>query len=351
MALFVASDSDSGTLEYSYSSTEVQSDEDGFQKNPFLMFRKAYGPPPPPDPTDLPWPDKNEQPHAGHKSVPSHEHIVQDDMEEDENLSSYDADDSASGTFETLSTDRESRMHLDNVSELRGSYGYTTEDSELGDNPGARPSSRAGSIYSFHSSVDSHLFRDFHGRKFNTLNPVYHLPADMEEHERLSIQHRILCLFFGNLYPAGDVVESILKAREGYTPMILDVGAGGTMEMALKFPHCEVVGLDIVPPNLGNREIPPNCRFEVDDANLSLTHYANMFDLVHCRAVEMAIQDWEAFSYNIAQTLKPGGMFLSSTGNTQFLNERGEPLRVVTEGRVGFRWIQKVFSAIHEAIE
>ncbi|KAG8958193.1 hypothetical protein FRC03_009375 [Tulasnella sp. 419] len=105
--------------------------------------------------------------------------------------------------------------------------------------------------------------------------------------------------------------------------------------MATKFPHCDIVGLDLVPPSLGSRTIPPNCRFEVDDANLSLTHWTNTFDFVHCRAVEMGIQDWQAFAYNVAQILKPGGIFVSGTGHTQLLNDKGEPCRVVTGGKPG----------------
>ncbi|KAG8909819.1 hypothetical protein FRC02_007571 [Tulasnella sp. 418] len=80
---------------------------------------------------------------------------------------------------------------------------------------------RTGSIKS-----DDQLFREFHGRQFNAINSTYHLPADMEEHERLSIQHRSLCLLLGNLYTAEDIVEAILKPNDDYTPMILDLGTG-----------------------------------------------------------------------------------------------------------------------------
>ncbi|KAG8958190.1 hypothetical protein FRC03_009372 [Tulasnella sp. 419] len=323
MLLSGSSDSDSppGGRSTSLLPSTVQRGDGSFRTtNSLLISGRAYGPPPPPlqSPNiEPPLPQNGAyteaHPHPPHQNYP---------------------------------------LHLDSNSDLGENYEYTTEESNSGQRRTGRPSSPMGSVYSFHSSVDSHLFRDLHGRKFNTLNTAYHLPADMEEHERLNIQHRVITLLLGNLYPAEDIVESLLQPKDNYTPMILDIGAGSgawAIEMANKFPHCEVIGVDLVPPNLGNREIPPNCRFEVDDANLSLTHWTNTFELVHCRAIEVGISDWEAFSYNVAQILKPGGLFLSGTGNTQFLNDRCEPYQVITEGEPGFRWIQKWFSAVHEA--
>ncbi|KAG8958187.1 hypothetical protein FRC03_009369 [Tulasnella sp. 419] len=54
--------------------------------------------------------------------------------------------------------------------------------------------------------------------------------------------------------------------------------------------------------------------------------------------------------YNIAQTMRPGALFLVSTGTSQCLDESGERCEVITEGEPGFRWIQKMFSAMHEAM-
>lgn len=72
------------------------------------------------------------------------------------------------------------------------------------------------------------------------------------------------------------------------------------IDMAEEFPHAEILGIDLVPANLGRcvnrarlkrdltnsacaRTAPPNVRFECDDVNLGLSHYKNQFDVVHMR--------------------------------------------------------------------
>ncbi|KAG8923421.1 hypothetical protein FRC02_011151 [Tulasnella sp. 418] len=82
------------------------------------------------------------------------------------------------------------------------------------------------SVYSFHESPDGHLFRNYNGRICNAKNVAYLLPADEEERRRLDIQHTMVQKYFGAPYPAKEAVEQILKPRDGYKPMILDVGAG-----------------------------------------------------------------------------------------------------------------------------
>lgn len=67
--------------------------------------------------------------------------------------------------------------------------------------------------------------------------------------------------------------------------------------MAKEFPNADVVGMDLVPPTPlpyvkpldgeGNvlisltlaqrsKSLPMNCRFEIDDVNLDLSHYAKV---------------------------------------------------------------------------
>lgn len=56
--------------------------------------------------------------------------------------------------------------------------------------------------------------------------------------------------------------------------------------MAQEFPSARVVGVDLVPVP---HEIPYNCRFEVDDINLGLSHFSGQFDLVHARCVATGV--------------------------------------------------------------
>jgi len=54
-------------------------------------------------------------------------------------------------------------------------------------------------------------------------------------------------------------------------------------EVALENPHVLVLGLDIVPHKI--KTVPPNCQFDLQDMNLGLSKYYNMFDVVHMRNV------------------------------------------------------------------
>lgn len=96
------------------------------------------------------------------------------------------------------------------------------------------------------------------------------------------------------------------------------------LDMALQFPHVEVVGLDLVPPaTVMEASIPPNCRFEVDDANLPMEHYDNCFNVVHVRSADQGINDFESFLYEIARTLRPSGVLLLVTGYPVKTNANG----------------------------
>lgn len=55
--------------------------------------------------------------------------------------------------------------------------------------------------------------------------------------------------------------------------------------MAKEFPEANVVGVDLAPSPTDPEHIPPNCRFEVDDINLGLTHFYGQFDVIQARFV------------------------------------------------------------------
>ena len=87
------------------------------------------------------------------------------------------------------------------------------------------------------------------------------------------------------------------------------------IDMAREFPHAEIVGMDFVPPaGINNMvDLPPNCRFEVDDANESMVHYEQKFNVVHVRSADPGINDFESFLYEMARTMRPGGVLLLCT--------------------------------------
>ena len=55
--------------------------------------------------------------------------------------------------------------------------------------------------------------------------------------------------------------------------------------MASKYPHVEVIGVDLAPAIMNESDVPGNCRFELDDVNRGLPHFYDQMDLVHMRAV------------------------------------------------------------------
>ncbi|KAI0636697.1 S-adenosyl-L-methionine-dependent methyltransferase [Trametes polyzona] len=217
-----------------------------------------------------------------------------------------------------------------------------------------RSGSPAPSLYSFSSSVDGQMMlRQVHGRTLNNQNDTYFLPADNEEHRRLDLQHQVITLALGGLYPAPDLVRRALRPRPGKMPAILDVGTGSgswAIDMAKLFPHCNVVGVDLAPPRVDG-DLPPNCRFEIDDANLGFSHYQGAFDVIHARSISAGIRDYPQLLEEFAQALRPGGVVISGDGDMQLFNEWQQPLAYVEEGAPGFTWTHRVFFAAYNAMK
>ena len=59
--------------------------------------------------------------------------------------------------------------------------------------------------------------------------------------------------------------------------------------MANKFPHVEVIGVDLAPPTLDEHGIPDNCRFELDDVNREIPRFYGQIDLIHVRAISSGV--------------------------------------------------------------
>ncbi|KAH8145912.1 uncharacterized protein LAJ45_10054 [Morchella importuna] len=71
---------------------------------------------------------------------------------------------------------------------------------------------------------------------------------------------------------------------------ILDIGTGiGAINAANKYPSAEVIGTDLSP--IQRSWVPPNCRFEVEDAESPWTSSRESFDLIHSRHLMGAISD------------------------------------------------------------
>ncbi|KAG8956110.1 hypothetical protein FRC00_005075, partial [Tulasnella sp. 408] len=139
------------------------------------------------------------------------------------------------------------------------------------------------------------------------------------------------------LFLAADDVQRALAPREDPEPppAILDLGSGSgswMLDMAKMFPHAELVGLDLAPANLSEPP-PPNCHFECDDVNLGLLHYNGAFDVVHVSSVAQGIENYRKMLDEIAEILRPGGVFLAADGDMFLWDEAQQVVPLRAEGQ------------------
>jgi len=164
-------------------------------------------------------------------------------------------------------------------------------NSSLGDMDDAESSkSVTSSVYDFVEEFG----RTYHKYK----QGKYYLPNDEQEQSRLDLQHSLALRLLGgelNLAP-------INKPHR-----VLDVGTGTgiwAIEFAERHPESDVLGIDLSP--IQPEYVPPNCRFEVDDADDEWV-FSHPFDYIHGRYICAFLSDPNRFMANIFAALRPGG--------------------------------------------
>jgi len=88
-----------------------------------------------------------------------------------------------------------------------------------------------------------------------------------------------------------------------------------------KYPSAQVIGTDLSP--IQPTWVPPNLKFEIDDANLRWTWSDNTFDYIHMRAMFGSIVDWPALYKEAFRCCKPGGYFEDHEGSVKFDSDDG----------------------------
>ena len=196
-------------------------------------------------------------------------------------------DSSAPLAAEATSTPLEAQPYTDDTSSDTG-------DSALGSE--YDPSSYTASLT---SSITDYKFE--HGRRYHAYQEGrYDLPNDEQEQERMDLQYHALRLAYGDklyLAPIGEHPERIL-----------DVGTGTgiwAMDLADALPDTQIVGTDLSP--IQPQWVPPNLKFEVDDAEQPWTFPPDHFDFVHTRIMNAFLQNWDRFMEQSLHHLKPGG--------------------------------------------
>ncbi|KAK4497349.1 hypothetical protein PRZ48_011800 [Zasmidium cellare] len=171
--------------------------------------------------------------------------------------------------------------------------------------------STASSTASVSSSIFDYQYEN--GRRYHAFRAgQYLLPNDEAEQDRLDITHHIfrLCL-------QGDLC--LTQPSLDDPKRILDVGTGTgiwAMEMGDLFPYAEIHGTDLSP--VQPSWVPPNVKFEIDDARDEWTYPADYFDFIHIRQLAGSMLDWNDLISQSYHHLRPGGKLEISEGRANF---------------------------------
>ncbi|EKG10536.1 Methyltransferase type 11 [Macrophomina phaseolina MS6] len=161
----------------------------------------------------------------------------------------------------------------------------------------------ASETTSVHSSI--YRYRYENGRRYHAYKDgEYWGPNDERAQDHLDIAHNLWLKTMDGKLALAPVGES------GKVGKVLDVGCGTgiwAIDFADAHPEAEVVGTDLSPTQ--PTWVPPNCRFEIDDANddSGWTWPSNSFDFIHVRSLFGCISDWPRFYREAFRVLRPGG--------------------------------------------
>ncbi|CCE32552.1 uncharacterized protein CPUR_06412 [Claviceps purpurea 20.1] len=162
-------------------------------------------------------------------------------------------------------------------------------------------------------------YRQLHGRTYHSdkFRTTYFVPNDDQQLESLDLCHHYLTILFDDqLFLAPLEKDKIHR--------VLDVGTGNgiwAIEFADQFPNASVIGTDLSPCQ--PQWVPPNVRFEIDDATLEWTWDSNYFNFIHIRYIVGGVQDWAGLFKEAYICCAPGGWVQSVECDYRFYSDDG----------------------------
>ncbi|KAF4495658.1 hypothetical protein FAGAP_8212 [Fusarium agapanthi] len=199
---------------------------------------------------------------------------------------------------------------------------------------------RESSTASISSSILE--YRKFQGRTFHSerYNMEYFTPNDEQQRDSIDITHHVLTLLLDGkltLVPFKDDIQVGGPSGHRNTSRdtdklkrVLDVGTGTVgcrsetdwcSDFADEYPNVEVIGTDLSP--IQPSWVPPNVKFELEDATKDWSWPENHFDLVHVRFLMGAIADWGTLFKEASHCCRPGGFVESGEINPTFYSDDG----------------------------
>ncbi|CVL04733.1 related to methyltransferase [Fusarium mangiferae] len=197
-------------------------------------------------------------------------------------------------------------------------------DSAFGDDAESSTASLSSSILEYRRFQG----RTFHSERYNT---EYFTPNDEQQRDSIDITHHVLTLLLdGKLTPVPLKDDTQVRAPSRHRntsgdsdklKRVLDVGTGTGIDFADEHPNVEVIGTDLSP--IQPSWIPPNVKFELEDATKDWSWPENHFDLVHVRFLMGAIADWGTLFKEASHCCTPGGFVESGEINPTFYSDDG----------------------------
>ncbi|KAK4450843.1 S-adenosyl-L-methionine-dependent methyltransferase [Podospora aff. communis PSN243] len=160
----------------------------------------------------------------------------------------------------------------------------------------------AGSLRDSTTSITSSIYeyRTINGRYYQSSETTeYWAPTDDRHIEGNDVAHQYTLMLMNNKLFAAPIENP---------KRVLDIGTGTgiwAIDLANDFPDAKVIGTDIsaVQPSW----VPPNCSFQIDDAQLDWTFKKSSFDLIHIRNLFGGIDDWPKLYRQAFEHLESGG--------------------------------------------